>query len=325
MHSFLDPEGPFAVPIAPPLSTPVLFRSDHMGNMSRKQPVLKVITHPPEEHPQGTVQVQLRCLRAAWGVHVSAWRPEWPFPVVGRVNGVTVALAQAQRYTDGRLAGIDAATDLTPHLQAGVGSENVVALVRSSSDAPTAPPATYVLFAQRVVVRSTDVIVAQVRAASATQFASLIAGSVPAGAPRPSVLEVARAMVRRFLSAGEVTVGSLALHLRCPLSLARIDVPVKGIRCTHVQCFDLVNYLAYARRTGRFECPVCNARNAFPAALRVCPFVEDALRRFPDEDEVVIHSDASIHRVVSPPALLAPAAPAVAPAGGARTCRRCTL
>ncbi|KAK1865641.1 hypothetical protein I4F81_008170 [Pyropia yezoensis] len=317
MHSFLDPEGPFAVPIGPPLSTPVLFRSDHMGDLSRKQPVIRVITHPPEEHPQGAVQVQLRCLRASWGVHFSAWRPEWPFPVVGRVNGVTVALAQAQRYTNGRLAGIDSATDLTPHLLPGVGSDNNVELVRSSSDAPPTPPATYVLFAQRVVVRSTDGMVAQVQAASAARLAALVAASVPADSPRPSVLDVCRAMVHRFLTAGEVTVGSIVLHLRCPLSLARIDVPVKGARCSHVQCFDLHSFLAYARRTGRFECPVCNERNALPSALRVCPFFEEALRLYPDEDEVVVHSDASIHRVAPQPPPLAVAGPVAPAAGGA--------
>lgn len=317
MHSFLDPEGPFAVPIGPPLSTPVLFRSDHMGDLSRKQPVIRVITHPPEEHPQGAVQVQLRCLRASWGVHFSAWRPEWPFPVVGRVNGVTVALAQAQRYTNGRLAGIDSATDLTPHLLPGVGSDNNVELVRSSSDAPPTPPATYVLFAQRVVVRSTDGMVAQVQAASAARLAALVAASVPADSPRPSVLDVCRAMVHRFLTAGEVTVGSIVLHLRCPLSLARIDVPVKGARCSHVQCFDLHSFLAYARRTGRFECPVCNERNALPSAVRVCPFFEEALRLYPDEDEVVVHSDASIHRVAPQPPPLAVAGPVAPAAGGA--------
>jgi len=294
----------------PPLATALLFRSDHMGDTAHTQPVLKVLTHPTGAHEHGAEQVQLRCLRAEWGKHFSAGRQEWPFPVVGRVNATPLPLTQAQRYTTGKLAGVDVATDLTPHLRPGVGADNVVAVQRSSSAAPTAPPAVYVLFAQLVVVKSEPVVVAEVQRRSAVTLRALVAEHRAAGARPPTVLDMCAAGVRRFLAGGGVAVDRLALNLRCPLSLQRIRVPVKDVAWPHVQCFDLRMYLAYARKTGRYECPVCNGRRlALPAALRVCPYFAEALRRFPGEDDVEVNSDASIHR-------MAPAAAVPPPSGG---------
>ena len=30
-----------------------------------------------------------------------------------------------------------------------------------------------------------------------------------------------------------------SLSLRCPVSLQRIEIPVRGLNCTHLACFDL--------------------------------------------------------------------------------------
>jgi len=112
-------------------------------------------------------------------------------------------------------------------LRAGVGA--VVALQRSSSAGPTAPPSTYVLFAQLVVVRSEAVVVAEVQRRSAVTLHALVAEHGAAGSRPPTVLDVCAAGVWRFLAGGGVAVDRLAVNLRCPLSLQRIRVPVRGV------------------------------------------------------------------------------------------------
>jgi len=112
-------------------------------------------------------------------------------------------------------------------LRAGVGV--VVALQRSSSAGPTAPPSTYVLFAQLVVVTSEAVFVAEVQRRSAVTLHALVAEHGAAGSRPPTVLDVCAAGVWRFLAGGGVAVDRLAVNLRCPLSLQRIRVPVKGV------------------------------------------------------------------------------------------------
>jgi hypothetical protein len=93
-----------------------------------------------------------------------------------------------------------------------------------------------------------------------------------------------------------VTSSSMKVSLRCPLMLTRINIPVKGRRCSHVQCFDLDYYLMYARRSSKFLCPVCNKPNARPSDLVVSPYIQKALNLF-DCDEVEISADGSLSSV----------------------------
>ena len=49
--------------------------------------------------------------------------------------------------------------------------------------------------------------------------------------------------------------------LRCPLTRVLPDVPVRGVRCNHVQCFDLPAFvvLQEAGKSHRWRCPICLA------------------------------------------------------------------
>lgn len=90
---------------------------------------------------------------------------------------------------------------------------------------------------------------------------------------------------------------SAVLSLACPLSLARIRIPVRGFACCHLQCFDLKVYVERNRAIEavgkRWQCPVCSMR-AVPDELVVDGFVEDTLNRC-DESEtcVTVQSDGS--------------------------------
>ncbi|KAI8580611.1 hypothetical protein K450DRAFT_236429 [Umbelopsis ramanniana AG] len=51
---------------------------------------------------------------------------------------------------------------------------------------------------------------------------------------------------------------SIKVSLRCPISLLRIKEPVKGVNCSHVECFDLVSYLCINQGLSTWKCPVCS-------------------------------------------------------------------
>jgi len=55
----------------------------------------------------------------------------------------------------------------------------------------------------------------------------------------------------------DVVCGETKVSLRCPLSICRINTPIRGTECTHPQCIDLYTFLAFSHRTGIWQCPVC--------------------------------------------------------------------
>ena len=53
------------------------------------------------------------------------------------------------------------------------------------------------------------------------------------------------------------------VSLLCPLSCLRIEVPGRGVKCSHVQCFDLSSYIAYCNHRHSWNCPICNLSTPF--------------------------------------------------------------
>jgi hypothetical protein len=58
----------------------------------------------------------------------------------------------------------------------------------------------------------------------------------------------------------EVEVTCTQLQLKDPLSFCRIQIPVKTVKCKHVQCFDLSTFVQYCERNGIWYCPVCPSK-----------------------------------------------------------------
>eukprot|EP00930_Biecheleria_cincta_P098825 TRINITY_DN90476_c0_g1_i1.p1 TRINITY_DN90476_c0_g1~~TRINITY_DN90476_c0_g1_i1.p1 ORF type:complete len:845 (+),score=127.90 TRINITY_DN90476_c0_g1_i1:61-2595(+) len=87
------------------------------------------------------------------------------------------------------------------------------------------------------------------------------------------------------------------LKLRCPLSFERVDIPVRGESCMHLQCFGLGAYLESNMKmrahNNRWTCPVCS--NVLkPHDLRVDKYVQRVLSETPSHvDEVLIQRDGS--------------------------------
>ncbi|VDQ06582.1 unnamed protein product [Trichobilharzia regenti] len=53
---------------------------------------------------------------------------------------------------------------------------------------------------------------------------------------------------------------TLPVQLLCPLSKCRIEVPVRGRNCRHVQCYDATTYLIINERKPTWNCPVCDVK-----------------------------------------------------------------
>ncbi|CEL97830.1 unnamed protein product [Vitrella brassicaformis CCMP3155] len=94
-----------------------------------------------------------------------------------------------------------------------------------------------------------------------------------------------------------------ALSLKCPISQMRMEMPARGFRCRHLDCFDFVSYLhAMVLSTGlkpkkRNTCPICSC--PMPIwEVYIDGYVTDILAALP-EDETTAHqvmfrpSDAS--------------------------------
>nr|CAH8832446.1 unnamed protein product [Trichobilharzia regenti] len=87
---------------------------------------------------------------------------------------------------------------------------------------------------------------------------------------------------------------TLPVQLLCPLSKCRIEVPVRGRNCRHVQCYDATTYLIINERKPTWNCPVCDVKAPYDDLIIDGLFLE-VLRskRAQDLDEVIFHADGS--------------------------------
>eukprot|EP00927_Polykrikos_kofoidii_P035022 TRINITY_DN29606_c0_g2_i1.p1 TRINITY_DN29606_c0_g2~~TRINITY_DN29606_c0_g2_i1.p1 ORF type:complete len:880 (+),score=146.74 TRINITY_DN29606_c0_g2_i1:54-2642(+) len=89
------------------------------------------------------------------------------------------------------------------------------------------------------------------------------------------------------------------LKLRCPLSFERVQIPVRGEQCMHLQCFGLGAYLESNMKmralNNRWTCPVCSTVLK-PQDLRVDAFVGRVLAETSSHvEEVAITQDGSYY------------------------------
>eukprot|EP00927_Polykrikos_kofoidii_P035021 TRINITY_DN29606_c0_g1_i1.p1 TRINITY_DN29606_c0_g1~~TRINITY_DN29606_c0_g1_i1.p1 ORF type:complete len:876 (+),score=144.71 TRINITY_DN29606_c0_g1_i1:43-2628(+) len=91
------------------------------------------------------------------------------------------------------------------------------------------------------------------------------------------------------------------LKLRCPLSFERVQIPVRGEQCSHLQCFGLGAYLESNMKmralNNRWTCPVCSTILK-PQDLRVDGFVDRVLAETASYiEEVAIGPDGSYYPI----------------------------
>jgi len=107
-----------------------------------------------------------------------------------------------------------------------------------------------------------------------------------------------KALIKEKLSDGdtEIATTSCKVSLACPLGKMRMKIPARAATCDHLQCFDAQLYLMMNEKKPKWECPVCQKKNAEPMSLQIDGFFLDLVqssRLPPDEHEININQDAS--------------------------------
>ncbi|ODV63875.1 SUMO ligase SIZ1, partial [Ascoidea rubescens DSM 1968] len=86
---------------------------------------------------------------------------------------------------------------------------------------------------------------------------------------------------------------SLSLSLICPLTYARMKYPAKSINCTHVQCFDCLNFLQLQEQAQTWSCPICST-SINVDDLAIDDYVQEVIKQTDDEiHSVQLNQDGS--------------------------------
>ncbi len=86
--------------------------------------------------------------------------------------------------------------------------------------------------------------------------------------------ESTKEMIRKkFMSNNdtiEILSDSYRLSLMCPISKQKIQLPTRGLECSHIECFDLISFLKVASSDpcASKKCPLCK-KNVKLDALKV--------------------------------------------------------
>eukprot|EP00181_Compsopogon_caeruleus_P003842 CAMPEP_0184690728 /NCGR_PEP_ID=MMETSP0312-20130426/31398_1 /TAXON_ID=31354 /ORGANISM="Compsopogon coeruleus, Strain SAG 36.94" /LENGTH=735 /DNA_ID=CAMNT_0027148277 /DNA_START=108 /DNA_END=2315 /DNA_ORIENTATION=- len=306
--NFLSGESPYHVPLSPPLRVTNPYSQERLRIVSGLQLDARDATFSfqlssdfkTRTYPGAEIQIHLRCLRLDSKTNPEQWKQSWPFPAFAKVNGHAVQLNQAQRFTNGKLAGFDMANDITQFLHPSGNSANVVSVRRNRSGGSVAN-GFFVLFAQEVAVLSTEQVIEDVKARSLVYWSSVTSMDLSIGLPESaSPFECDLAGVQNFMKQDGVAVERVKVSLRCPLALIRMEIPVRSKHCKHIQCFDLRAYVDYSRKSLKFNCPFCNKPNALPENLVISPFIEQAIHTCTNADEIEIKEDGSYSGVPEP-------------------------
>ncbi|VUZ51866.1 unnamed protein product [Hymenolepis diminuta] len=87
---------------------------------------------------------------------------------------------------------------------------------------------------------------------------------------------------------------TLPVQLLCPLSKCRINLPVRGKRCQHIQCYDADTYFIINERKPAWKCPVCDLLAPFDE-LFVDGLLMEILesKKSQNAEEIVFNEDGS--------------------------------
>ncbi|GJQ11976.1 hypothetical protein GpartN1_g3767.t1 [Galdieria partita] len=238
--------------------------------------------------------IVLRCLRVDLSVPLHMWKNEWPFPVIAQVNGYQMRLKTATRYTNGKIFGVDGATDISEHVRKDNSSNKVVVFRPSTSDASNVK-VEYILFAQPAYIYSDGDIINNISMNSWSRFLQRIRhmGNIPyLDDTQVSKLEWFQLYIMNYMAAEELELEQFQVSLRCPLSLVPLKLPTLSIFCKHMQCFDLSAFLSFSRNNLRFLCPICSIYVCWDELL-ICPFILEMISSYPDSKALTICSDGS--------------------------------
>lgn len=191
----------------------------------------------------------------------------WPVSLVVSVNQIPVDLAK-HRPTEKNKKIHDSVVDITDKCKLNMPIRVDVAITTAAKDK-------YFFWIQDVNRVTPDTLATQI---IRNQHRILSVES--------SKAEIKRSFADDMVAFHKVT-------LKDPNTLMRVNLPVRGRRCRHWACFDLTTFLQLNQNIRTWRCPKCDLPLLFHELI-LDKYFEQALATFPDEDEVILHSDATL-------------------------------
>jgi len=106
-----------------------------------------------------------------------------------------------------------------------------------------------------------------------------------------------RLMIKRLLAESsndhEISMDSLKVSLICPYSRTRMLIPIRSRNCSHLQCFDLSNYLQMNKLKPSWKCPVCGKHCPYNSLVVDRYFLEVIQKVTRDTTEVELLQDGN--------------------------------
>lgn len=93
----------------------------------------------------------------------------------------------------------------------------------------------------------------------------------------------------------DVIASASVVSLMDPIVFSRIKIPIRSLKCKHVQCFDAEMFYTMMEQTPTWLCPVCNVK-INNADILIDEYFESILKAAPSTiDNVIVESDGKWH------------------------------
>ncbi|KAK4219746.1 zinc finger MIZ domain-containing protein 2 [Rhypophila decipiens] len=252
---------------------------------------------PTVEQFNGSLRWRVRCCKVRkdqpptegqWCASDTSWPPN----IYIKFNGKPLSIRR--RTHNGK----DLATELTDEVQPGT---NIVQVVLS--DPKKQRPEPHFLAVEILQTLSHGHVM------------DMLMGQKSLHVDKEDTLNVIKSRINRPLDDDDIafSVPSLSIDLADPFSAVIFKIPVRGSECTHLECFDLENFLTtrlpvktankcghhYVRcgcppvaepsNPDKWRCPICG-RDARPYALRIDGFLEDVRSELEEKGQLSARS-----------------------------------
>jgi hypothetical protein len=232
----------------------------------------------------GGIIIRLRCVKSDMPPSMNTdadWASlenEWPQNIFVEINGKRVDLRKKAKW------GKDLPADVTNFIKEG---ENLIQTftVGRSTEKEKGSTSQFYLMLERYQVKTQPAINAELEYISADEAKEQIV-------KRLSLSQTGDDEI--IVSTKDVTIS-----VRCPLSLQRIEIPVRGKCCRHFECFDFNTYMSSRTRENpgvppkddAYKCPICGGRAKPPDLITDRFIVEilDELNKEPAKYEGLTH------------------------------------
>lgn len=213
---------------------------------------------------KGKLQIQVRCLK----LDNTGYIQTWPKTGCLKVNS-KIASEFRQNPNPNAKKRKDSPCNITSMLDTGL---NNISLVKSNDDQD------YAVAVILVEMLDEDALISEIETRNIQP------------------LEESKAYVRDIMKSDtdELVSEMQTVSLRCPYAMNLLSKPARGVKCKHIQCFNLDSYIKLQRRSkaNRWKCPICKE---FAFNLYVDKFMEQICKDacgLEDAYQVKIYNDS---------------------------------